>query len=534
VERPAAGAIGMTTDAGAGTLFDRIAAARPERVAVQSPDGTLTYAQLVRRARFLATRLGERAAPVLVYGHKQPAMLVAFLAALRLGRAYVPADSALPPARITSMLDLARPGVAVAAEELPAAVAAALAARGIPTILSGPLAEGVDSAGSAPAALPEGPPGSANPTAYIIFTSGTTGDPKGVPIPCRALEHFTRWLIQTLRFTLGEETFLNQAPFNFDLSVMDLYGALLTGSTLFSITREEVADPRLLFARLTGAPLTVWVSTPSFARFCLAEPRFRQEMLPALRRFLFCGETLPPAVAGELARRFPAAEVWNTYGPTEATVAVTAVRVTNAMTESGRPLPVGAVAAGMDVWIADPEAPLRRLPAGTSGELVIAGPQVSPGYVTSATMGMRAGPFVPLPDGGVAYRTGDLGYIDPADGLLYCAGRLDRQVKLHGYRLELEEIEAHLRRLPGVADAAVLTADRDGRPDYLVAFVAPGGDAAARALPEGTPALTRSIRGQLAEVLPAYALPRRVHLLPALPLTANGKLDRRALSARTQ
>jgi D-alanine--poly(phosphoribitol) ligase subunit 1 len=215
-------------------------------------------------------------------------------------------------------------------------------------------------------------------------------------------------------------------------------------------------------------------------------------------------------------------------------VAVTAVRVTDAMTASGRPLPIGAAAAGMDVWIADPADPLRRLPPGASGELVIAGPQVSPGYLTSAPPGMQTGPFVPLPNGSVAYRTGDLGHIDPSDGLLYCAGRLDRQVKLHGYRLELEEIEAHLRRLPGVADAAVLTVDRDGRPDYLVAFVAPGDEVVSRALPEGTLALTRVVREQLAEGLPAYALPRRVHLLPALPLTANGKLDRRALSARAQ
>jgi D-alanine--poly(phosphoribitol) ligase subunit 1 len=315
---------------------------------------------------------------------------------------------------------------------------------------------------------------------------------------------------------------------------MDLYGALLTGSTLFSITREETADPRLLFARLAGAALTVWVSTPSFARFCLAEPRFRQEMLPGLRRILFCGETLPPAVARELGQRFPAAEIWNTYGPTEATVAVTAVRVTDAMAASGQPLPIGQAAAGMAVWIADPADPLRRLPAGASGELVIAGPQVARGYLTSEPVADRSGPFVPLADGDMAYRTGDLGHIGVTDGLLYCAGRLDRQVKLHGYRLELEEIETHLRQLPGVSDAAVVTVERDGRPDYLIAFVVPVDAAAAQTLPNATPALTRSIRASLAERLPAYALPRSVRLLPSPPLTANGKLDRRFLQARVQ
>ncbi|MGI8913113.1 MAG: AMP-binding protein [Chloroflexota bacterium] len=514
-------------------MFDRIASARPDTPAVCSPDGTLLYTQLLRRALLLASLLGERSAPLLVYGHKQPAMVVAFLAALRRGRPYVPVDSSTPPARIIRMLDLARPSIVVAAEALPAPLVLALAERGIPVICTDPLAETLEHAETEEYALTD-PTACADPLAYIIFTSGTTGDPKGVPIPCRSLAHFTTWLVQTQRFRPGEETFLNLAPFNFDLSVMDLYGALLTRGTLFCITREEIADPRLLFARLGGAPLTVWVSTPSFARFCLAEPRFRQAMLPLLRRFLFCGETLPPAVARELARRFPDVEVWNTYGPTEATVAVTAVRVTEAMTASGHALPIGEAAVGMSVWIADPNDPLQRLPKGASGEMIIAGPQVASGYLAATPVPEQAGPFLPLPDGGIAYRTGDLGYIDTSDGLLYCGGRLDRQIKLHGYRLEIEEIEAHLRVLPGVADAAVLTVDRDGQPDYLVAFVVPGDDAAARGLPGETLALTQAVRAGLAERLPAYALPRRVRLLPAPPLTPNGKLDRRVLQTRVQ
>ena len=505
----------------------RIAAVRPERPAVMSPDGALTYAQLLRRAHGLAALLGPDAAPVVVYGHKQPAMVAAFLAAMQLGRAYVPVDSSVPPARVASMLDLARPSAAVAAEPLPTVVVAALAERGIHALNVGPLAADVDRSGPTPDEMLTVSFGAPSTTAYVIFTSGTTGEPKGVPIPCRGLEHFARWLVAIGRFAPGEETFLNQAPFNFDLSVMDLYGALLTGSTLFSITREEIADPRLLFARLDGAPLTVWVSTPSFARFCLAEPRFRQEMLPGLGRFLFCGETLPPTVARELLRRFPQAEVWNTYGPTETTVAVTAVRITEEMA-AGRPLPIGRAAEGMAVWIADPQDPLRPVPAGTTGEIVIAGPQVSPGYLGREPS--AAGPFVPLPDGGLAYRTGDLGHVDANDGLLYCAGRLDRQIKLHGYRLELEEIEAHLRQLPGVAEGAVVTVERDGRPDYLVAFVVPD-EGAANPLPTERLALTQYVRAGLAERLPGYALPRSVRLLTAPPLTVNGKLDRRALQA---
>src|SRR5262249_29211391 len=279
------------------------------------------------------------------------------------------------------------------------------------------------------AGLAEGdsPPPAAEPKArdseapaYIVFTSGTTGAPKGVPIPHRALGHFADWLLATHDFVPGGEVFLNQAPLSFDLSVMDLYGALPIG-------RAELADPRRLFRRLDGAPLTTWVSTPSFARFCLAEPRFTQVMLPALRRFLFCGETLPVGVARELLARFPRAEVWNMYGPTEATVAVTAVHITATMVASERALTVGHAAPAIALWFADPDDPQRRLPHGTRGEIVIAGPQVATGYLEAAAAGPS--PFFALPDGGRAYRTGDLGSIDPDDGSIACAGRLDGQIK---------------------------------------------------------------------------------------------------------
>src|SRR5258706_7032515 len=250
-------------------------------------------------------------------------------------------------------------------------------------------------------------------------------------------------------------------------------------------------------------------------------------MLPALRRFLFCGETLPVGVARELLARFPGVQVWNMYGPTETTVAVTAVRVTETMVAAERPLPVGHPAPGIDVWIADPGDPLRRVPDGRRGEIVIAGPQVADGYLwpPGVPAGDRgASPFLTLADGRRAYRTGDLGSIDPDDGSLGCAGRLDRQIKLHGYRIELEEVEATLRAVPGVADGAVLVGERDGRPDYLVAIVA-ADPAAGGTLPDGGRPLTDLVRRVLAESLPVYALPRIARRGPRLPLTAHGQVD---------
>ncbi|HUE30380.1 MAG TPA: amino acid adenylation domain-containing protein [Verrucomicrobiae bacterium] len=517
----------MTSAAGlraSGALFSRITeAAVPEGLALVGPDGGLTYAEMLDRAGRLAARLARRRSPVLVYGQKQPAVLVGFLAALRLGRAYVPIDSSLPPGRVARMLAVVGSEDAVLVEEPPPPLARELEARGIATIGLDPLAACLTRSGETIGGADPPPPAPETP-AYILFTSGTSGVPKGVPVSHAALAHFTSWLLASHSFARGAETFLGQAPFSFDLSVMDVYGALLTGGTLFAITREEIADPRRLFRRLDGAPLTTWVSTPSFARFCLAEARFARPMLPALRRFLFCGETLSAAVVRGLLARFPGVEVWNMYGPTETTVAVTAVRIGPELAASDHPLPVGHPAPGMDIWIADPDAPSRRAPDGAGGEIVIAGPQVAAGYLTDTALGSPDGRFFTLADGRRAYRTGDLGWIDPGDGALFCAGRLDHQIKLRGYRIEIEEIETHLRAVPGVADAAVVAVDRDGQPDHLVALVV-----VTPALSATRRALTSYVRAALADCLPEYAVPRIVRSTPALPLTSHGKLDRRAL-----
>ena len=503
-----------------GSLFARIAAAAvPDGVAIDGPDGGLRYDDLLTRARRLASRLAARRSPVLVYGEKEPAVVVAFLAALRAGRPYVPIDPSLPAARVARIVAAAGAKDAVLVAE-PPPLARELAARRVSTIRLDPLAQELAADDECTDADQCGPDPQA--PAYILFTSGTTGAPKGVIVTRMALAHFANWLLASHPFVRGGETFLNQAPFGFDLSVMDLYGALLTGGTLFSITRAETGDGRRLFQRLDGAPLTTWVSTPSFVRFCLAEPRFGRSMLPALRRFLLCGETLPPAVARALLERFPEADVWNMYGPTEATVAVTAIRIDAARAAGDGPLPVGRPAPGMDVWIADPREPSRRLMYREEGEIVIAGPQVAAGYVGEAEG--EAGPFFVLPGGRRAYRTGDLGWIDPADGMLFCGGRLDQQIKLRGYRIEIEEIETHLRAVPGVADAAVVPVDRDGAPDHLLAVVVGTAE-----LPSAGRALADHVRAALADALPDYAIPRLVRRAPALPLTTQGKLDRRAL-----
>lgn len=502
----------MQGDQGPPRLLDRIlhsAEAYGDRVAHDTVEGRMRYAALVDAARRLAGALRSGTGPVLVYGHKESGMLVGFLGCLLAGRPYVPLDVSMPLGRIERIARIAGATAVYFARPTAEEVRQCLRTLGIVEV-------GVPEVGGVEHPVPEDP----ERIAYIIFTSGSTGDPKGVPVLQGSLAHFVHWLSAEQRLIPGEETVLNQAPFSFDLSVMDLYLSLTSGGTLFSLTADLIARPRDLFARLYQSGLTVWVSTPSFVRFCLADPAFRAQSLPQLKRLLFCGETLPVATARALLERFPGAELWNTYGPTETTVAVTRLRIDETICAKEAVLPVGYPAEGMRVWAVAEDG--RPVADGEEGELVIAGPQLSPGYLRRTDGPSGFGPL-PDPDGGsvFAYRTGDRGHV--AGGLVYCEGRVDRQVKLHGYRLELDEIEHRLRALPDVTDAAVLAVPREGPAEYLAAFI---GDPHYGSDPEEDFARAQAIRQGLASELPTYAIPRVYRFVSALPLTANGKVDR--------
>jgi D-alanine--poly(phosphoribitol) ligase subunit 1 len=315
------------------------------------------------------------------------------------------------------------------------------------------------------------------------------------------------------------EIFLNQAPFSFDLSVMDLYCSLVTGSTLFSVNRDLVANPRLLYRALADSNLTTWVSTPSFVQMCLAERTFNSTMLKRVRRFLFCGEILSPKTVTQLFERFPNAEVWNTYGPTEATVATTSIRLTPEIVQKYPSLPVGHAMPGTDIFILDHDGVATS--ENKTGEVVIAGPNVSPGYLGHPDLTQKA--FFDF-YGKRAYRTGDRGRI--CDDLLFFEGRMDRQLKLNGYRVELGDVEENLRALPKVRDAVVLPVFKNGGPQSLAAFVVSNWK-----LPGSDFEMAHALRKELAQQLPDYMLPRKFVFVDSIPMTANGKADRNALAA---
>ena len=476
--------------------IDRWGHQTPDKPAHICDHRVLTYGELLARsdavAAWLDAELGESRAPIAVHGHKEPEMLVAFLGTVKSGRPYVPIDISIPAQRVARIVACAGAALTLT----PAQIAS------VPQIQSPnrPIAQ------------------SPNSPFYILFTSGSTGEPKGVVITHANLSHFISWMLAEQHFLTGGETFLNQAPFSFDLSVMDLYASLATGGTLFSITKDHVANLKSLYAAFHASGVTTWVSTPSFAQMCMIERSFTEAMLPNLRRFLFCGETLAPETASQLLERFPQAEVWNTYGPTEATVATTSVRITREVVKKWSPLPVGVAMPGTRVVILGENA--ERVSEGERGEIVIAGPNVSPGYLGRDDLTAKA--FFDY-DGAPAYRTGDWGR--EREMQIFFEGRMDSQVKVNGYRIELGDLEANLRALPEIADAVVLPVEKQGRIDALAAIVILTGEKTGSDF-----VFTAQLKSRLGERLPAYMIPRKFLYVDAFPMTANGKADRRKLA----
>ncbi|MCT9078845.1 non-ribosomal peptide synthetase [Streptomyces fulvoviolaceus] len=482
-------------------LFARQASRTPDATAVVHKGNRLTYAELDARADRLARLLAARGAGperlVALALPRSTELVVAVLAVLKCGAAYVPMDPDYPADRLAFMLADAAPVLLVTTKDV-------APASHIPVImLDEPLPEAPE---------PVEPPHlTGNHLAYVIYTSGSTGRPKGVEVPhrnvVRLFESTRHW------FDFGpDDVWTLFHSYAFDFSVWELWGALLHGGTLvvvpFAVSREPADFLRLL----ERERVTVLNQTPSaFGELLRADAETPCDL--ALRYVVFGGEALDPARIAEWYTRHPqdAPVLVNMYGITETTVHVTGLPLS-----AGRSSGVGDPIPDLRAHVLD--AGLRLVPPGVTGELYVAGAGLARGYL--GRPGLTAGRFVADPLGGPGermYRTGDLVRRSEDGGLEY-VGRADDQVKIRGFRIELGEIEAVFAALPGVSRAAVLV--RDGR---LVAYVVPRAEADTTA-----PA---ALRHQAGRALPDHMVPSAVVVLDRLPLTANGKLDRAALPA---
>lgn len=492
------------------TTIDQWASEKPEAIAYQSEMAAFSYQTLRQWSDNLAQYLNRTTAaqtPIVVFGELEFEMIASFLGAVKSGHAYIPIESNTPLDRIQLILEVAQPAMVLSVLPWPEKIAAE-----VPIVTPKELAE-IFTTEQGQAALQ---PVTDDETFYIIFTSGTTGVPKGVQISHKNLLSFTNWDLKDFGIESGMR-FLSQAPYSFDLSVMSVYPALCSGGTLIPMEKAVINDFKKLFSFLPKLALEVWVSTPSFMDICLMEKTFDGEHVPSLKIFQFCGEELPRKTAEELLRRFPNAKVFNTYGPTEATVAMTQIEVTAEVLATYDRVPIGYVKEDTEVLIYDED---RQAAAGEAGEIIIKGPSVSKGYMNNPEK--TAAAFFEI-DGVPAYHTGDAGRLQE-DGLLLYEGRIDFQVKLHGFRIELEDIDHHLEKVSYVKQATVVPKYQDHKVQQLVAYVVANDNDFEKAYQ-----LTKAVKEELAEGVMEYMIPQKFVYVEQLPLTANGKIDRKRL-----
>lgn len=531
----------------------------PNAICFENNGESLTYGELWeksdRLALFLNKKLGSNKEPIMVYGHKHPMMLVCFLACVKSGRAYCPVDISTPKERVLDIGKVVNRHIVLGTVENIPDFDSYMGLDELKRIVDVPSSEsiGIETGRTdgtekkeptcfRERAITEGSLVNREnwlkpeDTYYIIFTSGSTGKPKGVEITLRNLTNFVTWsksLVENSQAkTLeGQLTFMNQAPFSFDLSVMDLYTCLATGGRLYSIDKSIQKNPTELLQHLSNGKPNIWVSTPSFLDMVLAEDIFREENYPFLKTFILCGEKFSVSTFKKIKNSFPNATCYNTYGPTESTVAVTSVKVNELELGEGQELPIGVTKPGTKIYIMGEQGELKA--EGVKGEIVIAGDTVGKGYYMNPSKTEEffiKDEISSYKDKNYKlYRTGDEGYLK--GNMYYCSGRLDFQVKLHGYRIELGDIESNLCELDGIKQACVLPRFIDDKVRSLTAFVVDN---------KVSPDLDiksdfnrrNEIRTMLKDKLPDYMVPKKILFLKALPMTNNGKVDRKKLEAK--
>ena len=447
-------------------------------------------------AFYLSETYKEDKSPIVVYGHKHPFMLVYFLACVKSGRAYCPVDVNTPIDRMEDIIATVKSPIVLVSEEI---------ILDVPT-LTVPKAKEVIASTTERISKDHYVQG--EDIFYIIFTSGSTGKPKGVSITYNNLNHFLDWYTGYYK-EKGPQVFLGHPPFSFDLSVMSLWPALYMHAPLVQIDKEHLQDFKVLFKTLAESKATVWISTPSFAEMCLVDPSFNQELLPELEQFVFCGEKLFSTTVEKLMERFPHAEVVNTYGPTESTVMVTWMPLTRELLEKYPDnLPVGVIKPGTTVLIDGPQ----------NGEIIICGNTVAKGYYENPEMNAKH--FFEV-DGERAYRTGDVGHFE--GDLLFCEGRIDFQIKLHGHRIELEDIDNNLLKNSKIRQAATVPSMVDGKVKSITSFVVYNEPIEKRF------ETVKLVKKELAQHVPEYMIPKKVVFLDEMPLNNNGKIDKKQL-----
>ena len=507
-----------------GIRFQRVVDERSQDIAIwfseyEAADYQTLNKLANRIARLLLGRNIASGDVVCLSGDKSLDTFACMIACLKIGAVYCVLDPETPLERLRKILTTCQPKLLLADRGFLDRTEAVTRELGIAAAEKGPdtLAFEAEKNDDANLRQTRGVTGS-NP-AYIMFTSGSTGFPKGAVMTHANVLNLIEWSRETYSITHAD-VLTNVNPLYFDNSVFDFYAALFNGARLVPLSKTEVSDPGVLVKKIDAAGCTLWFSVPSLLIFLQTMKATDGRNLRSIRRFVFGGEGYPKAKLKKLYDVYAdSSQFFNVYGPTECTCICSSYQVTEEDFQDLQGLPpLGYIAKNYSYLILGEDE--RAVSAGETGELCLSGPNVGKGYYNDPER--TAASFVQNPLNEefceVIYRTGDLARFDPQDGKLYIEGRKDNQIKHMGYRIELEEIEAALHCLDYVSEAAALHTSANGL-SCIVAVVASAEEFE-----------DERIRRDLGQIIPSYMIPSVFHRERVLPKNPNGKVDRRHLA----